>query len=95
VSSLRVVPVELATTASRVAQAGQTLEAVAQSVASVHAPDTGSAPGSGQAAALLRQLADAVQGLAELSEEGARRLRTAGGRYVEAERRAAGGRLCE
>jgi methyl-accepting chemotaxis protein len=95
VSSLRVVPVELATTASRVTQAGQTLEAVAQSVARVHAPDTGSTPGSGQAGALLHQLAAAVQALSELSQEGARRLHTAGGGYVEAERRAAGGRLCE
>jgi hypothetical protein len=95
VSGIRVAPVELVTTAGRVTQAGQTLGAVAQAVARTPGPDTGSTPGSGQVGALLHQLAAAVQALSELSEEGARRLHTAGGRYLEAERRAAGGRLCE
>jgi hypothetical protein len=95
VSGLRVVPLELATTAGRVMQGGQALGAVAQAVARIAAPDTGSPLASGQAGALLHQLAAAVQALSEVSVEGARRLHTAGGRYAEAERRAAGGRLCE
>lgn len=94
-SGIQVVPMELAITSVRVSQTAQTLGEVARAVGSVHVPDTGSPASSGQLAAVLHRLAAAVQGLSEVSLEGAARLRTAGGAYVEAERRAAGGRLCE
>lgn len=94
-SGIHVVPMELAGTAVRVSQTAQTLGEVAQAVGRTGAPDTGSPAGSGQVAAVLHQLAAAVQALSEVSLEEAARLRTAGGAYVEAERRAAGGRLCE
>lgn len=94
-SSIRVVPVELATTAVRVEQSGRTLAEVARTVARTPSPDTGAPAGSGQTAALLHQLAAAVQALSEVSVEGAARLRTAGRLYVQAEQRAGGGRLCE
>lgn len=86
---------ELATTSVRVSQTAQTLGEVAHAVARVSAPDTGDAGGSRQLSAVLHQLAAAVQGLSQVSLEEAARLRTAGGAYVVAERRAAGGQLCE
>lgn len=94
-SGIQVVPMELAVTSVRVSQTAQTLGEVARAVSAVHVPDTGVPGSSGQLAAVLHQLAAAVHGLSEVSLEGAARLRTAGGVYVEAERRAAGGRLCE
>jgi hypothetical protein len=95
VSSLHVVPMELAVTSVRVSQTAQTLAEVAHAVAAVHGPDTGTPVGSGQLVAVLHQLAAAVQSLSTVSLEESARLRTAGGAYLDAERRAGGGRLCE